>query len=74
MKAGALHTILADGVWTPIRAHERQKTNCNGDCLLCGENNAGVNHLWWDCVALNKHSHYGYLKLNQIRHREGNQP
>eukprot|EP00972_Heterocapsa_arctica_P066096 9751212-Heterocapsa_arctica.AAC.1 len=24
MKAGALHTILADGVWTPRRAHERK--------------------------------------------------
>eukprot|EP00972_Heterocapsa_arctica_P059956 8843576-Heterocapsa_arctica.AAC.1 len=36
--------------------------------------NAGVNHLWWDCVAFNKLSHFGYLKSNQIRHREGNQP
>eukprot|EP00972_Heterocapsa_arctica_P049569 7296315-Heterocapsa_arctica.AAC.1 len=44
MKAGALHTILADGVWTPRRAHKIQK-NCYGDCLLCGEKNAGVNHL-----------------------------
>eukprot|EP00972_Heterocapsa_arctica_P006957 1018827-Heterocapsa_arctica.AAC.1 len=42
MKAGALHTILADGVWTPKRAHKRQKKN-DGDCLLCGEKNAGVN-------------------------------
>eukprot|EP00972_Heterocapsa_arctica_P101744 14990902-Heterocapsa_arctica.AAC.1 len=24
MKAGALHTILADGVWTPRRAHKRK--------------------------------------------------
>eukprot|EP00972_Heterocapsa_arctica_P065812 9713538-Heterocapsa_arctica.AAC.1 len=39
MKAGALHTILADGVWTPRRAHKREK-QCNGDCLLCAENNA----------------------------------
>eukprot|EP00972_Heterocapsa_arctica_P043738 6456465-Heterocapsa_arctica.AAC.1 len=44
VKAGALHTILADGVWTPRRAHQIQ-TNCNGYCLLCGEKNAGVNHL-----------------------------
>eukprot|EP00972_Heterocapsa_arctica_P009387 1381678-Heterocapsa_arctica.AAC.1 len=36
--------------------------------------NARVNHLWWDCIALNKHTTFGYLKLNQIRHREGNQP
>eukprot|EP00972_Heterocapsa_arctica_P036923 5435767-Heterocapsa_arctica.AAC.1 len=36
MKAGALHTILADGVWTPSRAHKREN-NSNGNCLLCGE-------------------------------------
>eukprot|EP00972_Heterocapsa_arctica_P006841 1000675-Heterocapsa_arctica.AAC.1 len=40
MKAGALHTIFADGVWTPRRAHKRAN-NSNGDCLLCGEKNAG---------------------------------
>eukprot|EP00972_Heterocapsa_arctica_P049350 7263852-Heterocapsa_arctica.AAC.1 len=28
MRAGGLHTILTDGVWTPKRAHNRQ-TNCN---------------------------------------------
>eukprot|EP00972_Heterocapsa_arctica_P015558 2290576-Heterocapsa_arctica.AAC.1 len=39
-KARALHTILADGIWTPRRAHKREK-NCNGDCLLCGAKNAG---------------------------------
>eukprot|EP00972_Heterocapsa_arctica_P085842 12650797-Heterocapsa_arctica.AAC.1 len=37
-------------------------------------NNAGVNHLWWECRALNRHSDFGYLKLMQIRHREHNQP
>eukprot|EP00972_Heterocapsa_arctica_P032706 4818125-Heterocapsa_arctica.AAC.1 len=25
MNAGALHTVLADGVWTPRRAHKREK-------------------------------------------------
>eukprot|EP00972_Heterocapsa_arctica_P114498 16442716-Heterocapsa_arctica.AAC.1 len=73
MKAGALHTILADGVWTPRRASKRE-TNCNGACLLCGDKNAGVNHLWWECRALNKHADFGYLKLMQIRHQEENQP
>eukprot|EP00972_Heterocapsa_arctica_P038970 5740683-Heterocapsa_arctica.AAC.1 len=73
MKAGALHTILADGVWTPRRAHKREN-NSNGDCLLGGEKNAGVNHLWWDCRTLNKPSDFGYLKLMQIRHYEHNQP
>eukprot|EP00972_Heterocapsa_arctica_P011257 1650886-Heterocapsa_arctica.AAC.1 len=26
MKAGALHTIIAGGVWTPRRAHKRERT------------------------------------------------
>eukprot|EP00972_Heterocapsa_arctica_P017231 2546324-Heterocapsa_arctica.AAC.1 len=73
MKAGALHTILADGVWTPRRAHKREK-NSDGNCLLCGEKNAGVNNLWWECRALNKHADFGYLKLMQIRHKEQHQP
>eukprot|EP00972_Heterocapsa_arctica_P086461 12744338-Heterocapsa_arctica.AAC.1 len=30
INAGALRTSLANGVWTPRRAHKRQ-TNCNGD-------------------------------------------
>eukprot|EP00972_Heterocapsa_arctica_P018477 2730097-Heterocapsa_arctica.AAC.1 len=73
MKAGALHTILADGVWTPRRAHKRYN-NSNGDCLLCGENHAGVNHLLWECRAPNKQSNVGYLKLIQARHKEQHQP
>eukprot|EP00972_Heterocapsa_arctica_P067276 9928965-Heterocapsa_arctica.AAC.1 len=27
MKAGALHTIIADGVWTPQKAHNRHKNS-----------------------------------------------
>eukprot|EP00972_Heterocapsa_arctica_P038583 5686642-Heterocapsa_arctica.AAC.1 len=73
MKAGALRTILADVVWTPRRAHKREN-NCNGDCLLCGEKNAGDNHLWWECRALNNHDDFGYFKLIQIRNKENNQP
>eukprot|EP00972_Heterocapsa_arctica_P094325 13910439-Heterocapsa_arctica.AAC.1 len=72
MRAGALHTILADGVWTPQRAHNIQK-NCNGKCLLCGDKDAGVNHLWWDCPSLNKYSDLGYLNLKEIRRKENNQ-
>eukprot|EP00972_Heterocapsa_arctica_P088565 13058487-Heterocapsa_arctica.AAC.2 len=33
MEAGALHTILADGVWTAERAEERT-TNADGRCVL----------------------------------------
>jgi ribonuclease HI len=73
MKAGALHTILADGVWTPRRAHKREK-NSNGDCLLCGEKDAGAHHLWWKCIVLNRKTNFGFLKLSQIRKDEENKP
>eukprot|EP00972_Heterocapsa_arctica_P099986 14744727-Heterocapsa_arctica.AAC.1 len=73
MKARALHTIIADGVWTPQRAYKRQ-TNSNGKCLLCGADNAGVNHIWWECPALNKHSNLGYLNLNKRIQTENNKP
>eukprot|EP00972_Heterocapsa_arctica_P109083 16063001-Heterocapsa_arctica.AAC.1 len=64
MKAGALHTIIADGVWTPQRAHKIQNTS-NVECLLCESNDAGVNHIWWECPALNRHSDLGYLNLHE---------
>eukprot|EP00972_Heterocapsa_arctica_P006529 955401-Heterocapsa_arctica.AAC.1 len=66
MKAGALHTIIADGVWTPQRANKRQN-NSNGKCLLCGADSVGVNHIWWECPALNKYSNLGFLNLNKGR-------
>eukprot|EP00972_Heterocapsa_arctica_P058003 8557468-Heterocapsa_arctica.AAC.1 len=44
------------------------------ETVYFAEKNAGVNHLWWECRALNRHSAFGYLKLMQIRHREHNQP
>ena len=62
MKAGALHTIMSDGVWTPQRAYKRTKTS-NGHCLLCGERNAGVNHLWWNCPCLNSVTDFNYTSL-----------
>eukprot|EP00972_Heterocapsa_arctica_P010510 1543339-Heterocapsa_arctica.AAC.2 len=58
MKAGPLHTIIADGVWMPQRAYKKQK-QLNGTCLLCGADNAGVNHIWWECPTLNKYSDLG---------------
>ncbi len=72
-KAGALHTILADGVWTPQRTHKRQN-NSNGDCLLCGMKNAGVNRRWWDCYGLQNQSEYSFVRLKEIRNRYQNQP
>eukprot|EP00972_Heterocapsa_arctica_P043391 6404641-Heterocapsa_arctica.AAC.1 len=73
MKPGALHTILADGVWSPRRAHKIH-TNYNGKCLLCEYDNAGVNHVWWECLALNKYNDLGYLNLNKKRAQENNKP
>eukprot|EP00972_Heterocapsa_arctica_P018820 2783285-Heterocapsa_arctica.AAC.1 len=40
MKAGALRTIIADGVWTPQRAHNIHK-NSNGKYLVCESKDAG---------------------------------
>eukprot|EP00972_Heterocapsa_arctica_P086272 12717144-Heterocapsa_arctica.AAC.1 len=73
MNAGALHTIIADGVWTPQRAH-KLSNNSNGKCLLCGADTAGVNHIWWDCPALNKYSDLVSLNLNKQRETNNNKP
>jgi hypothetical protein len=73
MKAGALHTIMSDGVWTPQRAYKRTKTS-NGHCLLCGERNAGVNHLWWNCPCLNSVTDFNYTSLMNNRKRLDNKP
>eukprot|EP00972_Heterocapsa_arctica_P096111 14178713-Heterocapsa_arctica.AAC.1 len=73
MKAGALHTIIADGAWTPQRAY-KTSNNDNGNCVLCEYENAGVNNVWWECPVLNRHSDLGYVNLNNKRHTENNKP
>eukprot|EP00972_Heterocapsa_arctica_P114279 16441644-Heterocapsa_arctica.AAC.1 len=73
MRAGALHTILTDGVWTPKRANKIMNIAMAIVCFVVNKN-AGLNHLWWECRVLNKHANFGYLKLNQLRNRENNQP
>eukprot|EP00972_Heterocapsa_arctica_P014826 2185339-Heterocapsa_arctica.AAC.1 len=50
MKAGALRTIIIDGVWYPQRANKRSK-HCDGKCLLCKCEQAGLQHIWWECEA-----------------------
>eukprot|EP00972_Heterocapsa_arctica_P038385 5652223-Heterocapsa_arctica.AAC.1 len=52
MQAGALHTIITDGVWYPQRAVNMTK-NADGRCNLCEKENAGLQHIWWDCPAMN---------------------
>eukprot|EP00972_Heterocapsa_arctica_P080975 11933921-Heterocapsa_arctica.AAC.1 len=52
MGAGALHTMLADGVWSPDRA-EKRRNNADGLIVLCGAPCAGVEHIWRECPALN---------------------
>eukprot|EP00972_Heterocapsa_arctica_P104936 15465606-Heterocapsa_arctica.AAC.1 len=58
MDAGPLRTILAGGAWTPERAEKRNK-NADGRCVLCKAPNAGVEHKWWECPALNIVSNFG---------------
>eukprot|EP00972_Heterocapsa_arctica_P024336 3590488-Heterocapsa_arctica.AAC.1 len=59
---------LAEETWGSLWAVDAE------DLPKFSKKSAGVHHLWWDCVALNKHVNSWYLKLKQIRHREGNQP
>eukprot|EP00972_Heterocapsa_arctica_P056806 8385553-Heterocapsa_arctica.AAC.2 len=33
-----------------------------------------VNHIWWECPALNKHSDLGYLNLHKKRAQDNNKP
>ena len=66
MKAGALITVLADGVWAPDRAcrHGRRKT---GNCVMCGKRGADAEHLWWECSALHNGNDHRLIKLRKIR-------
>eukprot|EP00972_Heterocapsa_arctica_P112953 16434618-Heterocapsa_arctica.AAC.1 len=51
MNAGALHTIITDGVWYPERAAKRGN-NRDGICLLCNcGKKGGLQHIWWECEA-----------------------
>ena len=52
MVAGALHTILADGVWTPSRAKVRGKKS-DGKCALRGMS-SGTEHVFWERPAVHK--------------------
>eukprot|EP00972_Heterocapsa_arctica_P110933 16335363-Heterocapsa_arctica.AAC.1 len=71
MDAGALHTILADGAWTLERAEKRRK-NADGACVTLGAPKAGVEHIRWECPALNGLIKFGLLKLKQRKTKERN--
>eukprot|EP00972_Heterocapsa_arctica_P023369 3443270-Heterocapsa_arctica.AAC.1 len=73
MDAGALHTILADGVWTPERA-EKRRANADGRCVVCDAPNTSVEHIWWECPTLNGVTKFGLQKLKQRRTKEENKP
>eukprot|EP00972_Heterocapsa_arctica_P093573 13803122-Heterocapsa_arctica.AAC.1 len=61
MHAGALHTIITDGVWYPQRA-ANIANHSNGNCVLCNYENAGLQHIWWECDACNSVSNLGWLR------------
>eukprot|EP00972_Heterocapsa_arctica_P076804 11328601-Heterocapsa_arctica.AAC.1 len=73
MQTGALHTIITDGVWYPQRAVRRAR-NVDGRCVLCEKENAGLQHIWWDCPAMNSVSNLGRLHLKAIRTTMGSEP
>eukprot|EP00972_Heterocapsa_arctica_P046437 6852092-Heterocapsa_arctica.AAC.1 len=33
-----------------------------------------MNHIWWDCPALNEYSDLGYLNINKRRGQQNNKP
>eukprot|EP00972_Heterocapsa_arctica_P028915 4254291-Heterocapsa_arctica.AAC.1 len=73
MQEGALHTIITDGVWYPQRAVKRA-TNADGKRVLCKQYNAGLQHIWWECPAMNSVSNLGWLHLEIIRANMNAQP
>eukprot|EP00972_Heterocapsa_arctica_P039478 5813171-Heterocapsa_arctica.AAC.1 len=74
MNAGALHTILTDGVWYPERANKRGK-NEDGMCLICkcGQK-GGLQHIWWECEACNSVTNYNWLQLKDIKKQMNSEP
>eukprot|EP00972_Heterocapsa_arctica_P077592 11444510-Heterocapsa_arctica.AAC.1 len=69
MNAGALHTIITDGVWYPERA-TTIGTNDDGLCLLCKcGKKGGLQHIWWECEACNSVAYFNWLQLQDIREK-----
>eukprot|EP00972_Heterocapsa_arctica_P071908 10622134-Heterocapsa_arctica.AAC.1 len=50
MHAGALHSIITDGVWYPQRVANVAK-HSDGKGVLCKCENAGLQHIWCECGA-----------------------
>ena len=47
-----MKAILQDGVWTPRRA--ARAGNASDVCSHCGQEQADVVHLWWECTGLHR--------------------
>eukprot|EP00972_Heterocapsa_arctica_P079940 11780888-Heterocapsa_arctica.AAC.1 len=74
MNAGALRTIITDGVWYPERANQICK-NEDGLCLLCKcGNKGGLQHNWWECEACNSVTTYNWLQLQEIKKHMNSEP
>jgi hypothetical protein len=74
MDAGALNTILTDGVWYPERAVKRSK-NKDGKCLLCEYGaQGGLQHLWWECEACKSSANLEWLALKNTKREMNSEP
>eukprot|EP00972_Heterocapsa_arctica_P054752 8069966-Heterocapsa_arctica.AAC.1 len=46
----------------------------DGKCVLCKQENAGLQHIWWECPTMNSVSNLGWIHLKGIRAKMHAQP
>eukprot|EP00972_Heterocapsa_arctica_P096155 14186463-Heterocapsa_arctica.AAC.1 len=52
----------------------KEQSNSNGKCVLCQCENAGLQHIWWECEACNSVSNLGWTQLKAIRRHMNAEP
>eukprot|EP00972_Heterocapsa_arctica_P090027 13282343-Heterocapsa_arctica.AAC.1 len=50
-----------------IRKERSKGEDADGTCVLCNKENAGLQHIRWQCQAMNSVSTLGWLQLTTIR-------
>eukprot|EP00972_Heterocapsa_arctica_P071572 10573912-Heterocapsa_arctica.AAC.1 len=50
-----------------LKELKERRNNADGACVMCGAPKAGVEHIWWECTALNGVANFGLQKLKQRR-------